>query len=117
MAHIMLPGEPKYGNNSNDPRYSIPAIEKIEKELNKSGSSLALSKIALIGGANVLRKEIDELTPLIISSTQDKLFRMGGKIHFQDTGGFLRRSVWVEIPTGLINYSTGNDIQKKTLYL
>ncbi|MBF0364742.1 MAG: chemotaxis protein CheD [Oligoflexia bacterium] len=107
MAHIMLP----YANNreEKDHRYAHDAILYLIELMNKQSESLEYVRVCLVGGANVLYDHDDSLCTNIISSVLKTLSENKLTIIKKSLGGFLRRQLILEVNSGKVFCSVGDD--------
>jgi chemotaxis protein CheD len=117
MAHIMLPGKPLTANNNEDLRYAVPGIKAMFSKVFSASGVKNKIPVAIIGGANVLKKDDDLLTPAIIESVIRCIREHNGQIIYEDLGGTLRRSVILNTQSGDLFVSVGNKHSKKVVSL
>ena len=70
LAHIMLPGKSAKGNNN---KYAENAITNLLDKFKNLGVPKTNIEICLVGGANVLRKESDNIANHLWADTKDEL--------------------------------------------
>ncbi|MBN1764079.1 MAG: chemotaxis protein CheD [Sedimentisphaerales bacterium] len=109
MAHVMLPGKAPDGKGQHEcNRYAANAIDTILLKMNRLGASIENIKVALVGGANVLKRENDSIFLDNIISVLDLLEKKQLKINAQVLGGTQRRSVTLDIDNATIYYTEGD---------
>ena len=110
LAHIMLPGKSPKGNNN---KYAEDAITNLTDELKILGVSKKNIEICLIGGANVLRKENDNIADQLIISVYDILKKKKLNVMASSLGGYERRTAKLYLSLGIVNFTVGDSIEKK----
>lgn len=109
MAHVMLPGKsPK----SDDNRYAEDAINNLIDKLQKLGVLEKNIEICLVGGANVLRKENDNIADQLIDSVYEILKKKKLKVKAVSVGGYERRNAKLNLNTGIVYFSIGDSAEK-----
>ena len=110
MAHIMLPGVAPAGNNIQRRRYAADAIDEVIERMRRSGVSQDDIEVALVGGGNVLKRKDDEelVCKKISGSVIEILNEKGIRIKAQSLGGTERRSVSLDVDTGIVLYTVGD---------
>jgi len=105
MAHVLLPG---YSTNSNDNfKYAGEAIDYLINNIRNKDDNDEIWGF-LVGGANVLKRENDDIGEKNISSAQNYLRDKNVEILTQSTGGTKRRSVEFDIENKCIYFSIGD---------
>ena len=117
MIHIMLPNSPLTANNQKDLRYAVPGINALFSEISSATGVTKRIPVAIIGGANVLKKKDDFLTPAMTESVINCIMKHKGEIVYKDLGGTLRRSVILNTQSGDLFVSVGNGHSKKVVSL
>ena len=112
LAHAMLPGKSVKGN---DNKYAENIITNLIDDLICLGAMKTNIEICLVGGANVLRRKDDNIWNDLITSIYEILKKKKLPIIAKSLGGFDRRSVSLDLCSGLVNYTIG-DSSEKTLY-
>ena len=112
IAHIMLPGKSPKKNSHNKNRYTKDAIDTLLSELHELGTKNTNIEICLIGGANVLRTKNDIIAITVINSVLETLKKNKLTIRASSLGGFERRSVMLNLKTGIVYYTIGESIEK-----
>lgn len=115
MAHIMLPGKSPYHEVPNKYRYAADALEELITKVQVIGGNIARMKICLIGGANVLKREQDTIHIDNLKSIKNLLSLMRLDIDESSTGGFERRTARMDIATGSIFVTIGNQPEQTLL--
>ena len=111
MAHVMLPGKPLLGNDVSccDFRYAENAIPQLISLLKSKGSSIGDLEACIAGGANVLKAKDDVICQENINSVRDILIRSKLSIRCSDVGGEMRKMLSINIATGQVSISCGDD--------
>ncbi len=112
MAHIMLPGESPENKATPKTRYAKNAVIKLLELMKLNNSNMDDIKVCLAGGANVLQRKDDIIWQNIIDSVEQIIRENGITVLAKSLGGVLRRSVSLDVETGLLNYTIGDDPEK-----
>ena len=112
MAHIMLPEWSPSKNRLNASRYAANAIEELLSQFKSLDDNTENLEICLIGGANVLKRENDQIGKDNLNSVKKLLREKQIKIMAKAIGGFERRTVLFDIMNGCIYYTVGDSRQK-----
>ncbi len=115
LAHVMLPGKAPENKLENRTRYAFNAIEELLDQLHKRKATHENLIACLIGGGNVLHREDDTICKENLESVESILFEKRIRVHARATGGFVRRTVLLDIGRDIINF-TEADSDRKTLY-
>lgn len=107
MSHIMLPG-PAPQSSSEKTRYAFNGIEHLLNQMIKSGSVIGDIEVCLVGAGNILRKEDDNLCQSNIQSVTAILAGKNIPIRASILGGFERKGVFLDTPSGRVSYSQGD---------
>ena len=110
MAHIMLPGKAPEGKQSD--KYTVNAIQSLFEKMSSLGAEEKNIEFCLAGGANVLKKKDDKIGEENINSVQNYLQNYNYKIKAKSLGGFERRSVSLNVETGKVFFSIGDEPEK-----
>jgi chemotaxis protein CheD len=114
MAHIMLPGEAPAGKKgAGKTKYAVDAIDAIVSKMAQLGSTGADIKVAVVGGANVLKRADDTICENNIESIMNLLKKKRLEIAAEAIGGTDRRNVWLDIDEGIIYYTEGDGGKKQ----
>lgn len=105
LAHIMLPG--KSPSRKENTRYAEDALDALFGSVKSLVARLDDLEISVVGGANVLRK--GDIPDKVIDSVLDYLRRANLNLQGMRLGGFERRSVFLDIKTGNVFYTEGNN--------
>ncbi|MDD4294122.1 MAG: chemotaxis protein CheD [Candidatus Omnitrophica bacterium] len=107
MAHILLPGKaPSYYKGSK----IIYAHDAIEEMFNKTAARGAMADdlvVCLVGGANVLLQKDDDIAKENIISVEQILKKRRIEVRKRALGGVLRRSVFLDLAKGRLEYTEG----------
>jgi len=110
LAHIMLPGKSPKGN---DNKYAENAITNLIDELKKLNAQKKNIEICLVGGANVLRREHDNITENNISSVFEILKKKKLNVKKLSLGGYERRTAKLNLNSGIVNFTVGDSVENK----
>ena len=110
LAHVMLPDKSPKGNNN---RYAENAITNLIDEFKNLGASKTNIEICLIGGANVLRKENNNIANQLIISVYDILKKKKLNVIASSLGGYERRTAKLDLSSGIVNFTVGNSLENK----
>jgi len=110
LAHVMLPGESPKGD---DNKYAENAITNLLDELINLGTSKANIEICLVGGANVLRKENDNIANSLIKSVSKILEKKMLNVISSSLGGFERRTATLSLSSGIVSFTVGDSVEKR----
>jgi len=110
LAHVMLPGKSPKGD---DNKYAENAIANLMDELKNLGASKINIEICLVGGANVLRKEDDNIADSLIISVSGILEKKRLNIIASSLGGYERRSAKLNLNLGIVNFTVGDSFENK----
>ena len=110
LAHIMLPGNSPKGNNN---KYAENAITNLIDELKNLGAPRKNIEICLVGGADVLRKENDNIADHLIISVYEILEKEKLNVTKSSLGGYERRSATLNLSTGVVNFTAGDSVEKE----
>ncbi len=112
MAHVMLPGKSLKENRHDKNKYVSDGINNLLSKLYESGAQNSNIEICLIGGANVLRKEDDFIAEALVISVVKTIGEKKLKIRASSLGGFERRSVRLDLETGVVYFIIGESTEK-----
>jgi len=113
IAHVMLPGKaPDKTDRHDEMKYAYNAINEILRRMTKSGPTGSIFKGFIIGGGNVLRDKNDTICKDNIKSVTEILNTNKINILAKAIGGTERRSVSLDISSGVIRYSEGDSREK-----
>lgn len=112
MAHIMLPGRALENKKLPKTRYASNAIDELINVLLQNGANENKLEVCLAGGANILKRKDDNIWQDIIISVEELLAKRKIKIMAESLGGTMRRSVSLDVETGLLKCSIGDDPEK-----
>ena len=79
----------------------------------KMGSKIQDFKVAVVGGANVLKRENDTIARDNVESNLKILKEKNLEIVATSVGGTERRNVAIDLDKGIITYAQGNSIDKE----
>ncbi|MCK4850863.1 MAG: chemotaxis protein CheD [Phycisphaerae bacterium] len=114
LAHVMLPGSAPAGKKpSEKTRYAANAIATIVSKVSRLGSRNDDLEVTLVGGGNVLNRADDTICKDNIESTLQLLSKKSLKVRAQAIGGTDRRSVSLDVESGIVSYSEGNGSERQ----
>lgn len=111
MAHIMLPGKAPTENHPMSTRYAANAIEEIVSHL-APGTDTKTITICLIGGANVLKREVDTIGEDNLKSIENLLREKQFSVQVKSVGGFERRTTFFDIENACVYFTVGDSKQQ-----
>ena len=111
IAHVMLPGKAP-NNSKNENRYAENAFSNLFKQLTELDYKNKKFDLCLVGGANVLKKQQETICDDILESIKNIVSRNKINLVISKVGGYKRRSVSLDISTGIANYTVGDSSQK-----
>lgn len=115
MAHIMLPGTSPFKNQLHATKYAANALEELLSQMKNRGVKTENLEICIAGGANVLKRENDNIGKDNLNSVKKLLAEEQIEIKAEAIGGFERRTVIFDIEMGSIYFTVG-DSKQKTLW-
>ena len=80
--------------------------------LKKHGANKNKIEVCLAGGANVLQRKDDSIGQNNISSVEEILRDKQNRIAARSLGGIERRCVTLDVETGCLNLSIGDNLEK-----
>lgn len=101
MAHILLPGLAKEGDNPN--KFSESAIDAMLGQITSMGGSIKSLKAKIVGGANMFQSLADNKKTIgerNVEAARDKLKRLNIGIEKEEVGGNEGRTVEFHAGTG-----------------
>ncbi len=110
LAHIMLPGKSPKGN---DNKYAENAIANLIDELKNLGARKKNIEICLVGGANVLRRENDNIADQLIISIFEIIKKKKLKVTELSLGGYERRIAKLDLSSGIVSFTIGDSLENK----
>lgn len=109
LAHAMLPGRAPAGKEAAEKtRYAADAIDAMLSEMARLGSKMEDVEVAVVGGANILRRPDDTVCGSNIESVLELLEKKHLKVKAQALGGTERRSISLDVERGIVSHSEGN---------
>ena len=109
MAHIMLPGSaPADKQSPEKTKYAANAIDVMVDKMARLGSKNDDIEVAIVGGGNILNREDDTICKENIKSVVELLAAKRLKIEAKAVGGTSRRSVSLDVDSGIVSYAKGN---------
>ncbi len=113
MAHVMLPGKSLFVNNPIIRlKYAFDAIEYLAELLETQGIAIKRLPLCIVGGANVLKNGSDTIALEVANSVLKIIADKQLKVYAVLLGGFERHTVSLEVKTGTVYYTTGNEPDK-----
>lgn len=114
IAHIMLPGRAAEGDLK-PYRYCENAIDHLENLMCLTAGIDAVSAVCLVGAGNVLCDKNDTICSNNINSVCSYLRAKNIAIIASVLGGFTRKSAFLNLMTGAVEFSCGCGDKKKLL--
>jgi len=114
LAHVMLPGKSPKGNNN---RYAENAITNLIDEFKDLGVPEKNIEMCLVGGANVLRKENNDIANHLIISIFELLEKKKLKVTKSSLGGYERQTAKLDLSSGIVNFTIGDSVEKNYVNL
>ncbi len=113
MAHVMLPGKaPAKAGPGERMKYAADAIDALIEIMANMGSEKTDFCVAIIGGANVLRRENDTIARDNVESNLRILEEKELNIVARHIGGYERRNAYIDLEKGIISYAQGDSNDK-----
>lgn len=109
MAHVMLPGIAPKSYDYEESRFAENAIDSLIGQMEDKGCRTEHMEAAVAGGGNVLRREQDAVGMDNLQSVKEILQDKKVKIVAEESGGYERRGVKMEVWSGKLYLSTGDD--------
>lgn len=107
LAHIMLPGRSPNEKGEEKTKYSEDAIDNLLDTAKKAGAGKEDLEVTLVGGADILGD--GSISGEIIDSVLNYLKKLGIEPKKKKIGGTKRRSVSLDIESGKIFYTEGDN--------
>jgi chemotaxis protein CheD len=111
LAHIMLPGSAPEKSQEKT-KYAANGINEMLRLMTCAGIKKDNIEVCLVGGGNVLKKKDDNICRENIKSTARLLRKEGIPIKATVLGGAKRKGVSLNIESGSIFYTEGDDNEK-----
>ena len=111
MAHVMLPGSAPNGTSERT-SYAADAIDEMVNRMTRAGSKECDIKTCLVGAGNVLKKKGDTICKDNVKSTTQLLERKHIPIVATVLGGTKRKGIFLDVETGNISYTEGDEEEK-----
>ena len=108
MAHIMLPGKAPENREVRKTKYANDAIDELASLLKLNRANENDIEVCIAGGANVLKRNDDDIGLDIIQSVVVLLKKRKIKIVAKSLGGTKRRSVSLDVETGCLHFTVGD---------
>lgn len=112
MTHIMLPGKAPEKRNIQKTKYASNAIDELINILELNGANNNNIEVCLTGGANVLQRKNDNIGSYVIDSVQENLKNRKIEILARSLGGTKRKSVSLNVETGCVYLTIGDEVEK-----
>jgi len=109
MAHVMLPGKAPKSYDYEESRFAQNAIDSLVGQMEDKGCKTENMETIVVGGGNVLRREQDSVGMDNLQSVKDILQDKKIKIVAEESGGYERRGLKLEVWSGKLYLSTGDD--------
>ena len=109
MAHIMLPGSaPADKEPCEKTKYAADAIDAMVGRMSRLGSKNDDIEVAIVGGGNILNRKDDTICRENVKSVLELLAVKQLKIGAKALGGTSRRSVSLDVDSGIVFYAEGD---------
>ncbi len=113
MAHVMLPGKaPAKTGLPERTKYAADAIDALIEIMAQMGSKEDDLCAAVVGGANVLKRQKDTIARDNVESNLRILEEKKLNLVAKHTGGYKRRNISIDLEKGIISYTEGDSIDK-----
>ena len=109
IAHIMLFGKAPENKKQEENKYAENAIPNLLSQRQKAGADKERTEFCLAGGANVLRRNDDTIAKKNCNSVLQIVEEQKLKIKAKSLGGTQRRSISLDISSGKVNLSVGDN--------
>lgn len=111
LAHIMLPGRAPESGRQDKTKYTEDAVDKLLEKLKNLGVDIGHLEISLVGGADLLGE--NNISELIVDSVLNYLEKLKIVVRRKCLRGKWRRSVSLDIHSGMIFYTEGEGRRKE----
>ena len=111
LAHIMLPGRSPKRDGKDKTKYAEDAIDTLLTTAKKLGAETSNLEVNLVGGANILGE--GDIPDKVAKSVLDYLKKLSIEPKSEEIGGKERRSIFLNIDSGKIFYSQGDNAVMK----
>ncbi|MCJ7777534.1 MAG: chemotaxis protein CheD [Sedimentisphaerales bacterium] len=111
MTHIMLPGSAPE-NAIDKTKYAANVINRLINIIPDAELERGHIEACLVGTGNVLKKKDDTVCKANIESTTHLLKEKNIPVRVYALGGTERKSVFMDIGSGLISYAEGDEKEK-----
>ena len=109
IAHIMLFGKAPENKKQEENKYAENAISNLLSQMQKAGADREKMEFCLAGGANVLRRNDDTIAETNCNSVLQIVEEQKLNIKAKSLGGTQRRSISLDISSGKVNLSVGDN--------
>ncbi len=109
MAHVMLPGKAPKNYDYDESRFAQNAIDNLAGQMEVSGCITEHLEATVVGGGNVLRREEDSVGMDNLQSVKGILLNKKIQIVAEESGGYERRGLKLEVWSGKLYLSTGDE--------
>ena len=109
IAHIMLFGKAPENKKQEENKYAENAIPNLLLQMQNAGADKERMEFCLAGGANVLRRNDDTIAKKNCNSVLQIVEEQKLKIKAKSLGGTQRRSISLDISSGKVNLSVGDN--------
>lgn len=114
MAHVMLPGKaPPKTEPSERTKYAADAIDALMEIMAQMGSRKNDFCAAVVGGANVLKRQTDTIARDNVESNLRILEEKKLNVVAKHIGGYERRNAYIDLEKGIISYAEGDSVDKE----
>ena len=114
MAHVMLPGKaPAQTGPAERTKYATDAIDALIEIMTQMGSEKNDFCVAIIGGANVLKRENDTIARDNVESNLRILKEKKLNVVARHVGGYERSNASIDLEKGIVSYTEGDSVDKE----
>lgn len=115
IAHAMLPGASPYPGDKQF-RYIENSVDELVQRMLLLGARESAIEIALAGGGNVLKRPDDTVCYANVMCVIEYCVRRRLSVRAAALGGFLRRRIELDLGTGTVRYSEGDEQMTRLLW-
>lgn len=112
MAHVLLPGYAPKRYCGCKTRYAAHAIEELVHAMAVQGANIADMSVAIVGGANVLKKPNDTIAKQNIESVVQLLAKRKLTVRAAAVGGTVRRTAILDSAKKHVFFTEGDSSMK-----
>jgi chemotaxis protein CheD len=112
MAHVMLPGRAPENLYSESTKYAANSIDQMIRIITAQGANLCDLGVCLVGAGNVLKKQDDTICKNNIDSITQLLKEKNIPVRAAVLGGTERKSISLDVESGITCYTEGDRGEK-----